>query len=75
MSRNQLYTVYYRSGDDGVQRFIDVFARDKYEAWEKAYFEAIPARESVCPYSAWVSSITYNNGKQHVFNTSEGNPY
>lgn len=38
-------------------------------------FEEIPKREGSNPYSAWVKSVTYNNGNYRTFNTFEGEPY
>lgn len=68
------YFVKYRmSGFD--ERGIDVVARSKAEAYDKAFYEAIPEREGELPFSAWVESVTYQNGNHRVFNTSEGNAY
>ena len=75
MRGNNAYWVEYRSNVTGEVRGIDVLARSKADAWDKAYFEAIPEREGSIPYSAWVANVTYNNGKQRFFNTFEGNPY
>ena len=41
----------------------------------EAMYEAIPKKEGEMPYSAWVVSVTYNNGNCKFFNTSEGNAY
>ena len=54
---------------------IDVLAKNKYEAWDKAFFEEIPKVEGTTPYSAWVDSVTYQNGNVKFFNTCEGLPY
>lgn len=54
---------------------IDVLANNKYEAWDKAFFEEIPKVEGTTPYSAWVDSVTYQNGNVKFFNTCEGLPY
>lgn len=75
MKRNHAYCVHYKlhSADD-VKR-IDFLASSKVEAYDKAVYELIPEKEGEPPYSAWVHSVTYNNGNYKVFNTFEGNPY
>ena len=68
------YAVRYRMiGSEEKQ--IDLLANNKEEAYEKAFYEAIPEREGEMPYSAWVSSVTYQNGNVRYFNTSEGNAF
>lgn len=68
------YAVRYRMiGSE--EKLIDLLANNKEEAYEKAFYEAIPEREGEMPYSAWVSSVTYQNGNVRYFNTSEGNAY
>ena len=57
------------------EKQIDLLANNKEEAYEKAFYEAIPEREGEMPYSAWVSSVTYQNGNVRYFNTSEGNAF
>lgn len=69
------YYVKYRTYSTGEERGLQVIANNKAEAYDKAFYEDIPAIEGETPYSAWVSSVTYNNGKCHHFNTSEGNAY
>jgi hypothetical protein len=69
------YYVKYRMYDCCEVRGIDVLASNKADAYDKAVYERIPQREGCCPYSAWVYSVTYNNGKYKLFNTCEGNPY
>lgn len=68
------YWVKYRMIGFGVKG-IDVVAKNKADAYDKAVYELIPEKEGSCPYSAWVHSVTYNNGNYRTFNTSEGNPY
>ena len=68
------YRVKYRLVGSEVKG-IDVLARSKAEAYDKAVYEVIPEAEGEMPYSAWVYSVTYNNGNYRTFNTSEGNPY
>ena len=50
-------------------------AENKIDAYEKAVYDLIPKKEGGIPYSAWVHSVTYNNGNYREFNTFEGNPY
>lgn len=54
---------------------IDVLARDKASAYDKAVNEAIPEKYGEHPYSAWVVSVTYQNGNRRQFDTMEGKPY
>lgn len=75
MKRANAYWVKYRLYGCGEEKGIDVLATSKADAYDKAVFEAIPEREGEIPYSAWVDNVTYNNGKQRFFNTSEGNAY
>lgn len=69
------YHVRYRAWHCGEEKGVDVIANNKYDAYDKATYEVIPEIEGSCPYSSWVSSVTYNNGNCHYFNTSEGNAY
>ena len=73
--RNYVYTVEYRLNEFSEVRSIDVLASSKAEAYDKAVYEEIMEVEPYSPYSAWVSSVTYNNGNYRRFNTFEGNPY
>ena len=50
-------------------------AGNKIDAYEKAVYTLIPEKEGCIPYSAWVSSVTYKNGRYREFRTFEGNPY
>lgn len=74
MARHTYYVV-YKSGECGEQRGVCVAASSKAEAYDTAVYEVIPKREGTTPYSAWVESVTYQNGKSKTFNTSEGNAY
>ena len=69
--RNNVYTVEYRVDQFSEVRHIDVLASNKAEAYDKAVYEVL----TEIPYSAWVSSVAYNNGNTKRFNTFEGNPY
>lgn len=75
MKHNNAYYIKYRLYQWGEVKGVDLLASNKAEAYDKAVFEAIPAKESTTPYSAWVYSVTYNNGNYRTFNTCEGNPY
>lgn len=70
-----VYHVKYRKYQYSLEEGVDVIANNKAEAYDYAAFEVIPDKEGIYPYSAWVSSVTYNNGNCHYFNTSEGNAY
>ena len=67
------YTVEYRTTNE-VKR-ISFLAKNKFDAYDKAVYELIPKKEGEMPYSAWVYSVTYQNGNCRYFNTFEGNPY
>lgn len=69
------YRVCYKLFSAGEVKGIDVAARSKAEAYEKATYNKIPEREGEVPYSAWVESVTYQNGNYREFNTFSGNPY
>lgn len=75
MRGNNAYWVKYRLYQFSEELGIDVLAKNKYEAYDKATYEVIPKKHGMCPYSSWVDNVTYNNGKQKFFNTSEGNAY
>lgn len=68
------YYIQFRLYGHDVQG-IDVVARNKAEAHDKAVYEIIPAKYGETPYSAWVHSVTYSNGNYKTFNNFEGNPY
>lgn len=69
------YYVKYRIYGSAEVKGIDFLAHTKEEAYDKAVYELIPQKEGEMPYSAWVESVTYNNGNVHYFNTHEGMPY
>lgn len=75
MKRRYVYHIEYRAWVNGVTKSVDVVAHTKAEAYDVAFYESIPAIEGELPYSAWVDSVTYQNGNYHQFNTSEGNAY
>lgn len=73
---NHTYTVHYIMHSYETAQRIDVLAHTKEEAYDIAVFEKIPqTHEGKLPYSAWVDSVTYDNGNCHYFNTSSGLPY
>ena len=58
-----------------LENGIQIIARTKEEAYDLAVYEEIPKKHGTLPYSAWVYSVTYNNGNERFFNTFEGKPY
>ena len=71
-----VYAVHYRmSGTWDKEKAVYVIADSKADAYDKAVYEVIPETEPASPYSAWVHSVTYQNGNVRYFNTFEGNPY
>lgn len=75
MKGTATYHVRYRKYQYNLEEGVDVIASNKAEAYDRAVYEIIPDTEGVYPYSAWVSSVTYNNGNCHYFNTIEGYAY
>lgn len=68
---NKAYRVQYKMFSADMPHNIDVLASNK----EEAYDNALDALFPEVPYSAWVYSVTYNNGNSRYFNTFEGKPY
>jgi len=67
-----VYTVWYREHSAGEVKSIDVIAKSKFEAWDKAVYEEL----DTMPYVAWVVSVTYQNGNYKQFaNACESKPY
>ena len=74
--RIRKYTIAYRMNQYGPECVITIDAANCFDAYDKAFYEAIPALEGgKIPYSAWVESTTLKNGKIKRFNTFEGKPY
>lgn len=71
MRVNRTYHVKYRMYSADSEHGIDVLASSKADAYDKAVYDVLPE----VPYSAWVYSVTYDNGYYKRFNTFEGNPY
>ena len=69
------YFVEYKMYNADRIHGIQTPAENKIDAYEKAVYTLIPEKEGGIPYSAWVHSVTYNNGNYREFNTFEGNPY
>lgn len=69
------YYVAYKMHSAAEEKGIDLLARNKADAYDKAVFEEIPKIEGEAPYSALVASVTYKNGNYRRFNTFEGMPY
>lgn len=75
MRTSKAYTVAYKLYSADTIRYISLLAYDKADAWDKAFYEEIPKATGDYPYSAWVESVTYQNGNERRFNTHEGKPY
>lgn len=58
---------------DDVEKQVSFLAKNKADAYTKAVFEIIPQIEKTSPYSAYVYSVTYQNGNYKIFNTMK--PY
>lgn len=71
------YYVHYNLYSPGSSTHgIQIIANNKYDAYDKAIYEEIPKKhDGQMPYSAWVHSVTYNNGNYRIFNTFEGKPF
>ena len=69
------YYIEYTMYDVGEIKGVCVSAKNKEEAYDKAVYETIPSIEETIPYAAWVSSVTYSNGKEQKCNTFAGKPY
>ena len=75
MLTNKAYMVHYRMYQSGEEKAVAVLAKNKADAYDKAVYEVIVKEQGRPPYSAWVYSVTYQNGKYRRFNTCEGNAY
>lgn len=72
---NHAYAVRYKLYSADEPHLVALLASSKEEAYDKAVYEVIPEKHGEPPYSAWVTSVTYNNGNYKRFNTFEGKPY
>lgn len=71
-----MYTIMYKLHSSDQIKEISVPARNKAAAYDKAVYEIIPEIEGTTPYSAWIYSKTYQNGRTKLFSyTMEGMPY
>lgn len=68
------YTVEYKMFMADAIQSISFLAKNKVDALDKGVYEEIPKAEGSMPYSAWVASVTYQNGNYKRFNTFEGKP-
>lgn len=66
------YTVAYTMFFGDTERHINLLAKNKVDAYDKAAYEAIPHVEESQPYAVWVYSVTHSNGREQRFNTFEG---
>ena len=69
------YYVQYKLYSADSVHGIQVLANTKEEAYDNAVYDSIRTKENAMPYSAWVHSVTYQNGNRREFNTFEGKPY
>ena len=69
------YVIRYTMYQGAEVKMVYLNARNKEEAYDKAVYEEIVKKEGTMPYSAWVESVTYSNGRMIRFNTFEGKPY
>lgn len=69
------YSVTYKMYKEDNYKYVSLLARNKADAYDRAVYQVIPKYRGEMPYSAWVTSVTYQNGNCHYFNTCEGNPY
>lgn len=69
--RRSTYHIEFREHSASKVFEEDVVASSQYDAY-MTFMDA----HNWSVYSAWVASVTYQNGKHHVFNKNiEGNPY
>ena len=69
------YRIEYIMHECAEVKAVVVNAENKADAYDKAYFEAIPEAEGGIAYAAWVESVMFTNGKFKRFNTFAGKPY
>lgn len=62
------YKVYCKEHSSADADSFIVEAKNRFEAYDKAVYELC----HYTPYSAWVDSVRYSNGKTRRFNTFEG---
>ena len=69
------YQINYRIESWSPVQEIEIEANSKADAWDAAMYEEIRRRTGEVPYSVWVVSVTYKNGRVQKFNTCEGLGY
>lgn len=75
-ARHTYHIEYLMNSAVDMPKSVCVCASSKFEAWDKATYEIIPAKEDGhIPYGAWVASVTFQNGNYKTFNTFCGKPY
>lgn len=72
-AHNCAYWVEYKMHSADEVHGMQIIASSKEKAYDNFMREM--ERQGEMPYSAWVSSVTYNNGRYKVFNTFEGKPF
>lgn len=72
---SKAYYVKYRLNHYEEEQGIGLLAINKKDAYYKA-IDKVKEKEGHPPYSAWVTSVTYQNGRHQVFkSTNEQNPF
>ena len=69
------FRVEYKLHSAGEVKGIDVAAKSRADAYRVAVFDKIPQIEGEQAYSAWVASVTYQNGNYRRLNNFEGKPF
>lgn len=70
------YKISYRMYKFDTEKSINILAKNKADAYCKAYCDEIPEIEGEMPYSAWVDGYITKAGKLIYFkDTCEGFPY
>lgn len=69
------YIVEYRLHKNDSIHQIQIYAKNKYDAYDRAFYDWIPYEYKTVPYSAWVVSYETKAGKIYNFNSFEGNPF
>lgn len=70
----QKYTIAYKMYQADAVNHMEVEAVNKYNAYDIADSDIWEKGEGM-PYSMWVESVTYANGRIKEFYTFEGKPF
>lgn len=71
MSKVKAYTIeYYKNGEYEESKEYVIYANSKEQAYDRFMWV-----KNYSVYSAWVSKVTYKNGKEKIFNNFCGKPY